>query len=46
MSETRSKTTPKEPDQSGKLQRVLADLKIAALLISDQLCKRLVEFVC
>ena len=31
MNKTSGTTTPKEPDQSGKLQRVLSDLKIAAL---------------
>ena len=32
---TNETTTPDEPDQFGKLQRVLADLKIAALCIPD-----------
>ena len=38
-------TTPNEPDQSDKLRRVLAYLKIAALPIPDELCKRLIEVV-
>ena len=45
MNKTSGTTTPKEPDQSGKLQRVLADLKIAALPIPDKLRKRLIEVV-
>ena len=40
---TSGTTTPKEPDQSGKLQRVLSDLKIAALPIPHELRKRLIE---
>ena len=42
MNKTSGTTTPKEPDQSGKLQRVLSDLKIAALPIPDKLRKRLI----
>ena len=48
QSETNKKsrtTTLKEPDQSGKLQRVLADLKIAVLPIPDELRKCLIEVV-
>ncbi len=37
--------TPNEPNQSGKLQRVLADLEIAALPFPQKLRKRLVEVV-
>ena len=33
------------PDKFGKLQRVLADLKIAALQISEEVLKRLVNVV-
>ena len=43
--ETSETPTPNEPDQSGKLQRVLANLKIAALIIPDELLKRLVQVV-
>ena len=39
-SETSGTTTPKKPDQSGKLQRVLADLQIP-----EELRKRLIEVV-
>ena len=42
---TSGTTTLKEGDQSGKLQHVLADLKIAVLPIPDELHKRLLEFV-
>ncbi len=42
---TNGTTTPDEPSQSGKLQRVLADLKIAALPIPDELRKRLIQVV-
>ena len=45
MNKTSGTTNPKETDQSGKLQRVLLDLKIAALPIPDELCKRLIEVV-
>ena len=45
MNKTSGTTTPKEPDQSGKLQRVLSDLKIAALPIPDELRKPLIEVV-
>ena len=38
-------TTPNKPNQSGKLQRVLSDLKIAARPIPDKLRKRLIEVV-
>ena len=43
--ETTKSTTLNEQDHSGKLQRVLADHKIAALPIPDHLRKRLVEVV-
>ena len=48
QSETNKKSgkiTQKEPDQSGKLQRVLSDLKIAVYPIPDELRKRLIEVV-
>ena len=38
-------TTPNVSDKSGKLQRVLGDLMIAALPIPEELCKRLIEVV-
>ena len=38
-------TNSDEQDQSGMLQRVLANLKIAALPIPDKLRKRLIEVV-
>ena len=38
-------TILKKPDQFDKLQRVLTNLKIAALPIPDELCKRLIEVV-
>ena len=42
---TTETTTLQKPNQSGKLQRVLADLKITVLPISDKLCNRLIEVV-
>ena len=42
---TSGTTTLKEPDQSGKLEHVLADLKIAVFPIPDELSKRLIEVV-
>ena len=45
MNQTSGTTTPNEPDQLRKLQRVLSDLKIAALPIPEELRKRLIEVV-
>ena len=45
LTETSKPDTFTEPNQSGKLQRVLADLKIATLHISEQLRRRLVQVI-
>ena len=45
LTKTSGTTNPKESDHSGKLQRVLTDLKIAALPIIDELWQRLIVVV-